>query len=114
MTTKTQREEKSSTLLKLLGKANEWNLPVTVLSVSNDLNWLHRQEMTLHRLSEKQCNDESWGIKDEKKRDAIEARVRIMLSLYHIPVRFNNDPRMNVPCLNYQTQRLVNTTDLRG
>jgi hypothetical protein len=93
MATQTQKKERSNTLLKLLGKVSEWNLPLTQSQVSADIDWLHRQESTLHRLAEKQCNDESWGVKDEKKRDAIEARVRTMLELYHIPVQFNNDPR---------------------
>ena len=93
MVTKAQKIERKITLLKLLGKVSEHNLPLDQARVSSDLDWLHRQESTLHRLAEKQCNDERWGEKDERKRDAIEERVTKVLSLYHIPVRFNNDPR---------------------
>jgi len=100
MATKSQKTERSNTLLKLLSKANEWNLPLNQMAVSfnqmavsSDIDWLHRQESTLHRLAEKQCNDESWNERDEKKRDAIEDRVRNMLAMYHVPVQFNNDPR---------------------
>ena len=93
MATKAQRIERTNTLLKLLGKVSEWNLPLDQTRVSSDIDWLHRQELTLHRLSENQCNSESWGIKDEKKREAIKERVRTLLELYHIPVQFNNDPR---------------------
>jgi hypothetical protein len=92
MPTTQQREEYTNTLLKFLGKVNEWNLPYTQSKVAEDLNWLHRQEATLHRLAEKQCN-EGLTESDERRVDNIEKFVTDALALYHIPVRFNHDPR---------------------
>ena len=92
MTTKQQRIERTNTLLKFLGIVSQKNLPLTQAQVSNDLDWLHRQETTLHRLAEDACN---YGLSpsQEKKEARIENKVTDLLSLYGITVKFNGDPR---------------------
>jgi len=92
MVTKQQRIERTNTLLKFLGIVNQKNLPLSQVNVSNDLDWLHRQETTLHRLSEYSCN---CGLSpaQERKEANIENKVTALLEMYGITVRFNGDPR---------------------
>lgn len=92
MTTKQQREEYTNTLLKFLHIVNEKNLPLTQSQVSCDLEWLHRQETTLHRLAEVACNRDMTK-REERKEERIEQQVIALLTQYGIDVRFNGDPR---------------------
>lgn len=90
--TKEQIRQYDETIAHLLQKVNEHGLPYTYTHVQQDVDWLHRQETTLHRLSEVACEREMTTAEDTKVR-RIEGRVRELLALYHVPVRFEGDPR---------------------
>jgi len=100
--TKEQIRQYDETIAHLLKKVNEHGLPYTYTHVQQDVKWLHRQETTLHRIAENQCNGyfSAAGVHmkfqeaaDLKKQERIEGRVRDLLALYHVPVRFEGDPR---------------------
>jgi len=92
MATKQQIREYDETIKHMLQKVSEWNLPVTYSHVKNDVNWMHRQETTLHRYAELAC-DRELTARERTKVTRIEDRVRDLLALYHVPVRFEGDPR---------------------
>jgi hypothetical protein len=87
-----QIRQYEETINHLLQKVNEWNLPYSYSHVQNDVNWLHRQETTLRRLAETACERELTK-RETAKVERIEGRVRDLLALYHVPVRFEGDPR---------------------
>ena len=92
MATRAQVREYESTIDHMLQKVDEHALPLTYSQVRNDVDWLHRQETTLHRLAETACNRELTQA-EARKVERIESRVRDLLALYHVPVRFEGDPR---------------------
>ncbi len=112
MTTKKQIEEYQRIEHKFLDMF--YNYPkVTGTEIRALLNSLHRYEVTLHRISENECNghgrlkteyrdgkmyqyeveDVEWTARDEKKEKSIQSKVIELLKPYKIEVQFNGDPR---------------------
>lgn len=90
--TKKQIRDRDETIAQFCMQINHHGSPGDIMSVEELVDWLHRQETALHRLAETACNREL--TEREKKREAgVETRVRDLLALYHVPVRFEGDPR---------------------
>ncbi len=92
MATQKQARDRDETIAQFAMQANYHGVPGTVEDHSKVVDWLHRQESTLHRLAELAC-DRELTRQEQDKNDRIEARVVDLLTLYQIPVRFEGDPR---------------------
>jgi hypothetical protein len=88
MMTKKQVRDRDETIAQFAMQCNHYGIS-PALSV---VDWLHRQETTLHRHAEMACNRELTA-REQAKNDRIEGQVRDLLALYHVPVRFEGDPR---------------------
>ena len=106
-------EEYQQTENKFCDIIEAQKLNIDISKVHEDLDWLHRQEITLQRINENDCNghprmkievrdgktyrfeveDEEWTARDAKKEAAIQSRIIERLKPYGIEVRFNGDPR---------------------
>jgi hypothetical protein len=92
MMTKKQIRDRDETIAQFAMQINHHGIPGGVDSIEELVDWLHRQETTLHRLAELACDRELTRA-EQAKNDRIEGRVRDLLALYHVPVRFEGDPR---------------------
>jgi len=92
MATKQQIKMRDETVVQLYQHAHQYGVPSGDHNIEVDVDWLHRQETTLHRYAETACNRELTVHEGDKIR-RIEGRVRDLLALYHVPVRFEGDPR---------------------
>ena len=90
--TKRQLIERDATISQFAVQCNHYGIPETMSGIERTIDWLHRQETTLHRLAEVACERELTRA-EQSKNDRIESRVRDLLTLYQIPVRFEGDPR---------------------
>jgi len=92
MTTQKQTRDRDQTIAQFAMQTNYHGIPGSIEDLERVVDWLHRQESTLHRLAETACNRELTH-REQDKNDRIESRVRDLLTLYQIPVRFEGDPR---------------------
>ena len=92
MTTKDQVRQRDETIAQFCMQVTGRTLPVPVSDVEKDVDWLHRQETTLHRLAETACNREL-SDPEQRKQIRIEGYVKDLLECYGVRVRFEGDPR---------------------
>ena len=92
MATKQQIKMRNETIAQFAMQINHHGTPGDILSLEGLVDWLHRQETTLHRLAETAC-DRELTIQEGDKVRRIEGHVRDLLALYHVPVHFEGDPR---------------------
>jgi len=92
MATKKQIRDRDETIAQFCAHVQARGLGVPIDMIIKDVDWLHRQETTLHRLAETACNRELTDA-EIKKQATIESRVSALLGCYDIPVRFEGDPR---------------------
>ncbi len=90
--TKKQIRDRDETIAQFAMQCNHYGIPGDIAGIERVVDWLHRQETTLHRLAETACNRELTA-REQAKNDTIEGRVRDLLALYQVPVRFEGDPR---------------------
>ena len=92
MATKIQIKMRDETIAQFAMQINHYGLPGGIEEITRVVDWLHRHETTLHRLAETACN-RKLIVQESDKVQRIEGRVRDLLALYHVPVRFEGDPR---------------------
>ena len=92
MMTKKQVRDRDETIAQFAMQINHYGTPANIAVIESVVDWLHRQETTLHRLAELAYNRELTA-REQAKNDRVEGRVRDLLALYQVPVRFEGGPR---------------------